>query len=743
MNALKGMSQEASLSLSPPSPSLSRAQYHPLATWKNALGCRQNKTERNLQLPAAIARSSVHALIHTSTTGTRLASNALSGLHFPTLLAEPVTLLGPRAGSGLSSAAPLFLGPGPGPNLGLQNGSTMEEADRILIHSLRQAGTAVPPDVQTLRAFTTELVVEAVVRCLRVINPAVGSGLSPLLPLAMSARFRLAMSLAQACMDLGYPLELGYQNFLYPSEPDLRDLLLFLAERLPTDASEDADQSAGESAILLRAIGSRIRDHLALPWVPPLLRTPKLQYLQGSAHQKPFHASRLVMPELSSRGESREFQAGPLLLPVPAQVPQPAARAASLLEHHAIQLCQHTGRDRAGDEDWGHRTSRLPAQEDTRAQRQRLQKHLAEHLRQTWGRPGPPQQARDLGEVLQAWGAGARPGTPKGSRFTHSKKFTFHLEPEAQAAQVSDVPATSQRPEQDTWAAQEQELESLREQLEGVNHNIEEVEANMKTLGINLVQVETECRQSELSIVEREQALRLKSQAVELLPDGAANLAKLQLVVESSAQRVIHLAGQWEKHRVPLLAEYRHLRKLQDCRELESSRRLAEIQELHQSVRAAAEEARRKEEVYKQLVSELETLPKDVSRLAYTQRILEIVGNIRKQKEEITKDAKKDDAVRKAYKYLAALHENCSQLIQTIEDTGTIMREVRDLEEQIETEMGKKTLSNLDKIRGLRALRQENAGLLGGSGLSSPTRGLPRPQAGMWSAGSTGPRCAL
>lgn len=111
----------------------------------------------------------------------------------------------------------------------------------------------------------------------------------------------------------------------------------------------------------------------------------------------------------------------------------------------------------------------------------------------------------------------------------------------------------------------------------------------------------------------------------------------LQLVVESSAQRVIHLAGQWEKHRVPLLAEYRHLRKLQDCREvgrdglgcgwggsgpslgghacavltvllpmgswqLESSRRLAEIQELHQSVRAAAEEARRKEEVYKQLV---------------------------------------------------------------------------------------------------------------------------------------------
>lgn len=114
-----------------------------------------------------------------------------------------------------------------------------------------------------------------------------------------------------------------------------------------------------------------------------------------------------------------------------------------------------------------------------------------------------------------------------------------------------------------------------------------------------MYQVEAECRQSELSVAEQEQALRLKSRAVELLPDGAANLAKLQvgwafwvgprgvgwmdpacfdistplpyscqLVVETSAQRVIHLASQWEKHRVPLLAEYRHLRKLQDCREV-------------------------------------------------------------------------------------------------------------------------------------------------------------------------------
>ncbi|XP_059012140.1 LOW QUALITY PROTEIN: coiled-coil domain-containing protein 22-like [Mustela lutreola] len=622
----------------------------------------------------------------------------------------------------------------------------MEEADQILIRSLRQAGTAVPPDVQTLRAFTPELAVETVVCCLRVIDPAMGSGLSPLLPLAMSDRFRLAMSLAQACKDLGYSLELDYQNFLYPSEPDLRNLLFFLAERLPSDASEDADQPASDSAILLQAIGGQIRDQLALPWVPPLLRTPKLQHLQGSAFQKPFYTTRLVVPELSSSGELWEFQASPLVLPAPTQVPQPAGRVASLLECHGIQLCQHMGGNHLGDEDWVHRASCHHTQEDPWAQRQWLQKYLADHLCQTWGRLGAPPQTGDLGELLQAWGAGARTGASKASNCTHSEKFTFHLEPEIQAAQVSDVSATSQWPEQDTKAAQEQELGFLREQLEGVNHSIEEVETNMKTLEISFMQVETERYQNELSTAECEQALHLKSRAVELLPGGAANLAKLQLMVESTVQRVFHLVGQWEKHRVPLLAEYRHLRKLQDYRELESSRRLAEIQELHQSVRGAAREAQRKEEVYKQLVSELENLPRDVSRLAYTQSILEMVGNIRKQKEEITKilsdtkelqkeisslsgkldrtftvtdelvfkDAKKDDAVQKAYKYLAALHENCSQLIQTAEDAGTIMWEAGDLEEQIETEMGKKTLRNLEKIReDYQALRQENAGLLG------------------------------
>ncbi|XP_038603894.1 coiled-coil domain-containing protein 22 [Tachyglossus aculeatus] len=630
----------------------------------------------------------------------------------------------------------------------------MEEVDKILIRSLRLAGTAVPAEVQTLREFSTELIVESVVRCLRVISPSLASGFSPLLPPGMSARFRMGMGLAQACTELGYPRELGYQSFLYSSEPDIRHLLMFLAERLPRDAAEDADQPAGEPAVLRRAIASRIKEQLAMPWVPPACRIPRLQRAQGSLPLDRFHAQRLVLPDADATGvpkEVREFQGGRFLPPAPVQPALRPWRVASLLESHAAELSAR----QEWEAEWKGPglASRLSPEEYQRGKRQRLQRRLVEQLRQSWGRVAPSEQglpgAQDLGELLHSWRAGG-PHIPagKGSRFTHAERFTFRQETEAPVGQapVTDALLPSKRSEQDVQAAREEEAAALQQQLDQLGRAIEEVGAHMKKLNLSLGQVEAEIRESQLGAAEREQLMRVKKRAVDLLPDAQVNLAKLQLVVENSAQRVINLAGQWEKHRVPLIAEYRQLKKLHDRRELESSRQLLEIKDLHQRICGAADEAKRKEELYKQLVMELENLPKDVSRSAYTQRILEIVGNIRKQKEEITKiladtkelqkeinslsgkldrtfavtdelvfkDAKKDEDVRKAYKYLAALHENCSQLIQTIEDTGTIMREIRDLEEQIETETGKKTLSNLEKIlEDYKAIRHENAGLLG------------------------------
>uniref|UniRef100_A0A672PE84 Coiled-coil domain-containing protein 22 n=1 Tax=Sinocyclocheilus grahami TaxID=75366 RepID=A0A672PE84_SINGR len=540
----------------------------------------------------------------------------------------------------------------------------MEEVDRILIHSLRQAGTDIDEDVQSVKQFTSELIVEAVVKCLRVIDPALGNGLSHLLPPGMSARFRLGMSLAQACQDVGFKGEIGYQTFLYSNEPEIRSLFMFLVEKLPRESAEASDQPAGKSALLQRAIAAQIKAQLSVPWLPPSCRLPIHCKTQSSGPCHRFHTEPLSLP-YSLQEYWRYY-----LLPVTAQPSQHSSVPASLLENHISELSAA----QEWESEWNSQglLSRLTPEEYRSRKKARLQKRIEEQLRAAaQPRPdthGATRSTSDLAELLQSFGGASTGGDvlTKGTRFTHTEKFTF-----------TQVPAM--------------------------------------TLIINMLysclQVSDELQQKEVSNAEKKNSVKMKRQTIDLLPDAENNLLKLQV-------HKLHTS--------------------------ESSRKLSEIKDLHDKIRQSAEEAKKKESLHKQLQTEYETLSKDVSRSAYTMRILEIVGNIKKQKEEITKilsdtkelqkeinsltgkldrtfavtdelvfkDAKKDESVRKSYKYLAALHENCTKLIQTIEDTGTILREIRDLEEQIETENGKRTVSNLEKIlEDYKAIRQENSAL--------------------------------
>nr|XP_046192760.1 coiled-coil domain-containing protein 22-like [Oncorhynchus gorbuscha] len=632
----------------------------------------------------------------------------------------------------------------------------MDEVDKILIHSLRQTGTDVGKDVQSVKHFTSELIVEAVVRCLRVIDPALGSGLCPSLPPGMSARFRVGMSLAQACQDLGYKGEIGYQTFLYSNEPEIRSLLMFLVEKLPRESAEASDQPAGKSALLQKSIAAQIKAQLALPWLSPSCRLPLLCKTQNPGPSHSFHSQTLSLPHcLKVPGkkqlkEENDYHRD-FLPPVTAQPSQHASVPASLLEQHAGELSAA----QEWENEWNSQglLSRLTPEEYRSRKRARLQKRIEEQLRtvaQTrQDTLGAHRSGSDLTELLQSFGGSPLIGDilAKGTRFTHTEKFTFTEEPEKAAKQMAaaanSLPSSHQS-EEDLQARQQEELAALQQQLQQLSLSLEEVGGDMRQLTVSIHQVSDELKQKELSNTEEEVSVRVKKQTIYLLPDGENNLAKLQALVEGSAERVVNLAAQWEKHRAPLIDEHRRLKELCSNQEMESSRKLSEIKELHEKISQSAEEAKKKEELYKQLITEFENLPKDISRSAYTARILEIVGNIRKQKEEITKilsdtkelqkeinsltgkldrtfavtdelvfkDAKKDESVRKSYKYLAALHENCTQLIQTIEDTGTIMREIRDLEEQIDTENGKKTVSNLEKIlEDYKAIRQENSAL--------------------------------
>uniref|UniRef100_A0A667X5Y0 Coiled-coil domain-containing protein 22 n=1 Tax=Myripristis murdjan TaxID=586833 RepID=A0A667X5Y0_9TELE len=610
----------------------------------------------------------------------------------------------------------------------------MEEVDKILIHALRQVGTEVSDDVQSVKQFTSELIVEAVVRCVRVIDPGLGGGLPASLPPGMSARFRVGMSLAQACQDLGYKGEIGYQTFLYSNEPEIRSLLMFLVEKLPRESAEASDQPAGKSVVLQRAISAAIKAQLALPWLPPNCRLPLLCETQVNSYSS----------DLSCLTKMSDYQRD-ILPPVTAQASHHASVAASILEQHMAELSA----TQEWENEWNSQglLSRLTPQDYRSRKLTRLQKRIEEQLRSAAllcpeSAIGANRSNSDLSELLQSF-RGTAPTDhllTKGTHFTHTQKFTFTQET---AAAASPMPSGRQS-EGDVQVRQQEELATLQQQLQQLCLDVDQLTTDMKQMNVTTAQVWDELKKRELGNSEMEERMRVKKKTIDLLPDGESNLVKLQALVEGSAKRVVNLASQWEKHRAPLIDEHRRLKELCSNQDRESSRKLSEIKDLHVKIREAAEEAKKKEGLYKQLITELENLPQDVSRSAYTLRILEIVGNIKKQKEDITKilsdtkelqkeinsltgkldrtfavtdelvfkDAKKDESVRKSYKYLAALHENCSQLIQTIEDTGTILREIRDLEEQIETENGNKTVANLERIlEDYKAIRQENSAL--------------------------------
>lgn len=166
-----------------------------------------------------------------------------------------------------------------------------------------------------------------------------------------------------------------------------------------------------------------------------------------------------------------------------------------------------------------------------------------------------------------------------------------------------------------------------------------------------------------------------------------------------------------------------------------------QIQETRHKKDLLRSEMQKKSELYAQVMNELGKVNQKIDRSAYTNRILEIIGNIRKQKTDIDKilrdtrevqkeintvtgkldrqyaltddllfgNAKRDETSRRAYKLLVSMHADCAQLVKSVQETGKIGRDIRDLEEQIENGRAGNTAANVQQVsRDLEQMQMEN-----------------------------------
>ncbi|GAB1601523.1 coiled-coil domain-containing protein 22 homolog [Argonauta hians] len=632
----------------------------------------------------------------------------------------------------------------------------MEEVDKIIIHSLRTLKCVIGDDISNLQQFSTDLIVSATAKCLKAINN--GLDLPNKLPAGMSARYRIGTALAHHIQELGYQGEIGYQTFLYSNENDIRKILIFLIEKVPKENVGTTDQTLDKSVILQRNIAAKIALQLKCAWTPGYMQRDSVQWRgdpkelirQGVADISGFHACPLKWPvgasDLSKKIPKELHNYYVKQLPVVSKQPvRHRDTLASLLELNATQVTAQ--QELEIELSKAALTSRVSEQEYYEKKRQRIRKRLTDHIRQNIEHQNigiDSQTSEDLKEVMKSIAASDVPKI-KGSRFTHTEKLQFTKEDE-KIAQISEAAVKPcEDSEEDQKLKREEEVQALNDELNECRSKTDQTDMEIKKFVAGKQKMAEESELMQRKNAEKEEKYHVKKRTLDLLPDAENNIKTLKSVVDNSAQRLVSLAKQWESHRAPLVDEYRTLKELNSLRESEAEKKLEEIKSFREKMKDIASETRSKEELRKQLVHEFEKMTKDVNRSSYTRRIIEIVSNIKKQNAEIDKilidtkalqkeinfltgkldrtfavtdelvfkDAKKDESVRKSYKHLAALHENCEALITTIQDTGGIMREIRDLEDQIDNECKKSIKTNMEKITAdYQQMKKENSSLV-------------------------------
>lgn len=112
-----------------------------------------------------------------------------------------------------------------------------------------------------------------------------------------------------------------------------------------------------------------------------------------------------------------------------------------------------------------------------------------------------------------------------------------------------------------TEAKQETELENIRKECEDLRIDMDELQNEIKKLSARLAQATVTAQNEEKELRISEEQKKLKTRAYELLEDGPENIKKLESAIETSTNKLISLANQWEKHRVPLIMKYRQERE--------------------------------------------------------------------------------------------------------------------------------------------------------------------------------------
>ncbi|KAH8320263.1 hypothetical protein KR067_012974 [Drosophila pandora] len=530
----------------------------------------------------------------------------------------------------------------------------MDEVDKIIMHQLNQVDPGIDP-TEELSEFTPEQVVRAVSGCLSEIRPELELPRS--LPGgAMAQRFGVASSLAESCKECGYRDDIGYQTFLYPNAVELRRLLMYLIEQLPRERLEKEEgtgkqQSLSHRELLQRRIRKELTTQLKTPWVP--------QFARSVGNRKSMGCSSLCI----------EFRPH-VNLSVPSADPEKRTKEEQqYFDQLAPNLFQQTA------------SSSVDL----------IASVLHKNELDRWGRE---LQDSDL-------------------LFVDSEEPTPVLNPSKSHPEKSSSDVEEVDPTQE-----------LSNQVQELQIQCETLLAERKSHAAALGALKLRESKAAEEINRIQPLLKAHERASLVLADPEENITKLEALLKSTQAKRQTLTQQWQEYRKPLL---------ENLETLKSAKEAQHVQGIRSNIEQLEKELQEKTQLHNELNAALRNSSQSLApRKEYTRRIHEFIGNIRKQRADIFKvlddtrqlqkqlnvvgaqlqrqfnytddllfqSAKHDLHAKRAYKLLAQLHSNCSELVECVSLTGNVTKQIRELEVQIDAEKLKNVLTSLQQITG-------------------------------------------
>ncbi|XP_045480720.1 coiled-coil domain-containing protein 22 homolog [Harmonia axyridis] len=562
----------------------------------------------------------------------------------------------------------------------------MEEVDGIILETLRALNCDFPEDISSLKQFDEDIIISCLSSCLESIIPS--SKFPKKLSPSMAIRLKTASYLAEQIKELGYRDEIGYQTILYFNETEIRRLFIFLIEKLPKETGNSTQiEEVGYIPKLLIDIKKKLKPSSI--WIPPSLCNRGICSNENSL-------------EIRSYGNSYPLEIKKITLP----------------------SSEHTSE---GFRDY--HVNILPTVTKQCSTQQLIPSLLFEDCIFS-------KRNKDLLRFIKSI-----PNLDNTKEVSSSDEKNIDKEVAHNEQKIKAVDNISTNK---NIILNENVIETLQKDLDLKSKEYHEIQESIKSDMEVLSKLNEEREEEERSLEKLKYSFNIKNKTMKIV-SSEENIQKLkEVLVSKTNSRLKTLNDQWKEIRKSLLQKHDHLKSCLSEKEIKLQEKEVRLKHIITTYEEMLTDLKNKLDLEKKLLEKHKNSPQNINRSMYTNNIIEIIGNIKKQNNEIEKilkdtklvqkdintltgqidrsftisdeiiflHAKEDEISKKAYKLLVSLHSECGEIVKIISDIGFVERECRNLQEQLDIESAKQISVKLMRVtEDLEKIKEENSNL--------------------------------